>query len=130
MGVEVDDETAERLVKALDVNGPSDANPRAARAAVAGDRYLTLPSLWCILPRAVRTLNFLPTNGFSTKPLKVKLLAGEQKAAEFLLLRISYFFLLVLKEIYHCWTYVYFSRGLSQMEVTLHPLEKEKRKNT
>ena len=26
----------------------------------------------------VRTLNFLPTNGFSTKPLKVKLLAGEQ----------------------------------------------------
>ena len=24
----------------------------------------------------------MPTNGFSTKPLKVKLLAGEQKAAE------------------------------------------------
>ena len=31
----------------------------------------------------VRTLTFLPTiNGFSIKPLKVKLLAGEQKAAE------------------------------------------------
>ena len=28
---------------------------------------------------AVRT-NFLPTNGFSTKPLKVKVLAGEQNA--------------------------------------------------
>ena len=26
--------------------------------------------------------NFLPTNGFSIKPLKVKLLAGEQKATE------------------------------------------------
>ena len=26
--------------------------------------------------------NFLPPNGFSTKPLKVKLLAGEQKATE------------------------------------------------
>ena len=25
--------------------------------------------------------NFLPTNGFSIKPLKVKLLAGEQKAS-------------------------------------------------
>ena len=32
------------------------------------------PLLWCILPRAVRTL---------TKPPKVKLLAGEQKATEF-----------------------------------------------
>ena len=34
----------------------------------------------------VRTLTFLPTNGFSIKPLKlklkVKLLAGEQKATE------------------------------------------------
>ena len=30
----------------------------------------------------VRTLNFLPTNGFSIEPLKVKLLAGEQKATE------------------------------------------------
>ena len=28
--------------------------------------------------------NFLPTYGFSTKPLKVKLLAGEQKATEIL----------------------------------------------
>ena len=28
--------------------------------------------------------NFLPANGFSIKPLKVKLLAGEQKATEFL----------------------------------------------
>ena len=37
---------------------------------------------WCILPRDVRTLTCLPTNGFSTKPLKVKLLAGEQKATE------------------------------------------------
>ena len=27
----------------------------------------------------------MPTHGFSTKPLKVKLLAGEQKATEFLL---------------------------------------------
>ena len=26
--------------------------------------------------------NFLPTSGFSTKPLKVKLLAGEQKATQ------------------------------------------------
>ena len=26
--------------------------------------------------------NLLPTNGFSIKPLKVKLLAGEQKATE------------------------------------------------
>ena len=31
----------------------------------------------------VRTLTFLPTEGFSIKPLKVKLLAGEQKATEF-----------------------------------------------
>ena len=28
--------------------------------------------------------NFLPTNGFSIKPPKVKLLAGEQKATKFL----------------------------------------------
>ena len=27
--------------------------------------------------------NFLPTDGFSTKPLKVRLLAGEQKATEY-----------------------------------------------
>ena len=37
--------------------------------------------LWCILPSNVRT-NFLPTHGFSIKPLNVKLLAGEQKATE------------------------------------------------
>ena len=30
----------------------------------------------------VRTLTFLPTNGFSIKPPKGKLLAGEQKATE------------------------------------------------
>ena len=30
----------------------------------------------------VRTLTCLPTKGFSIKPLKVKLLAGEQKATE------------------------------------------------
>ena len=30
----------------------------------------------------VRTLTFLPTNGFSIKPLTVKLLAGEQKATK------------------------------------------------
>ena len=30
----------------------------------------------------VKILTFLPTNGFSTKPLKVKLLAVEQKATE------------------------------------------------
>ena len=35
------------------------------------------PSLWCIL-----LVNFLPANRFSMKPLKVKLLAGEQKATE------------------------------------------------
>ena len=34
------------------------------------------------LPRDVRTLNLLPTDGFFIKPLKVKLLAGEQKATE------------------------------------------------
>ena len=31
---------------------------------------------------AVRTFNFLPTHGFSTKPRKDKLLAGVQKATE------------------------------------------------
>ena len=29
-------------------------------------------------------LHFLPTNGFSIKPLKVKLLAGEQNATEYI----------------------------------------------
>ena len=36
-------------------------------------------ALWCIL-LGCQDFNFLPTNGFSIKPLKVKLLAGEQKA--------------------------------------------------
>ena len=35
--------------------------------------------LWCIL-LGCQDFNFLPTNGISIKPLKVKLLAGEQKA--------------------------------------------------
>ena len=37
--------------------------------------------LWCSLLGCL-DFNFLPTNGLSTKPLKVKLLAGEQKATE------------------------------------------------
>ena len=41
------------------------------------------PFLWCILI-GCQDFNLLPTNGFSIKPLKVKLLAGEQKATEFL----------------------------------------------
>ena len=39
--------------------------------------------LWCMLPRDVRTeQRFANFCGFSTKPLKVKLLAGEQKATQ------------------------------------------------
>ena len=38
-------------------------------------------NLWCILPGSW-DFNFLPTNGFSIKPLTVKLLAGEQNATE------------------------------------------------
>ena len=34
--------------------------------------------------------NFLPTNGFSIGPLKVKLLAGEQKATELKGTRLSW----------------------------------------
>ena len=30
----------------------------------------------------IRTLTFVPTNGFSITPLKAKLVAGEQKATE------------------------------------------------
>ena len=42
-----------------------------------------LPALpWRILLGCL-DFNFWPTNGFSIKPLKVKLLAGEQKATEF-----------------------------------------------
>ena len=41
----------------------------------------TLANLWCML-LGCEDCNFLPTNGFSIKPLKVKLLAGEQKATE------------------------------------------------
>ena len=37
--------------------------------------------LCCIL-LGFYDFNFLPTNGFSIKPLKVKLFAGEQKAPE------------------------------------------------
>ena len=41
------------------------------------------PYLWCILPRAVRTEELFANKfAFSTKLLKVKLLAGEQKATE------------------------------------------------
>ena len=36
-------------------------------------------TLWCILLGG-QDFNFLPTNGFSIKPLTVKLLAVEQKA--------------------------------------------------
>ena len=39
--------------------------------------------LWCILPRDVGSLTFCRLIGFSFKPLKVKLSAGEQKVAEF-----------------------------------------------
>ena len=39
-------------------------------------------TLCCILTRDVRSFIFLPTNGISMKPLKVKLLAGEQKATK------------------------------------------------
>ena len=35
-----------------------------------------------ILPRDVRISTFCQLNGFSSKPLEVKLLAGEQKATE------------------------------------------------
>ena len=38
-------------------------------------------NIWCIL-LGCWDFNFLPTNGFSIKTLKVKLLAGEQKATE------------------------------------------------
>ena len=34
------------------------------------------------MPRDVRTSFFLPPSGFAIKPLKVKLVAGEQKATE------------------------------------------------
>ena len=37
--------------------------------------------LWCIL-LGCSDFNFLPTNGFSIKPLKVKLLAGQLEATE------------------------------------------------
>ena len=42
----------------------------------------TAPNLWRILPRDVRTLTVCQLMGFPTKPLKVKLFAGEQKATE------------------------------------------------
>ena len=38
-------------------------------------------NLWCMLLGG-KDFNFLPTNWFSINPLKVKLLAGEQKATE------------------------------------------------
>ena len=44
-------------------------------------RTLTF-NLWCILPRDVRTLTFSQKNRFSIKPLKTKLVAGEQNATE------------------------------------------------
>ena len=37
--------------------------------------------LWCILLGCL-DFNFLPTDGFTVKTPKVKLLAGEQKATE------------------------------------------------
>ena len=39
--------------------------------------FLGSPNLWCIL-LGCWDVNLLPTNGFPLKPLKVKLLAGEQ----------------------------------------------------
>ena len=42
---------------------------------------LALRILWCILLGCL-DFNFLPTNGSSIKPLKVELLAGEQKTTE------------------------------------------------
>ena len=39
------------------------------------------PLLWCML-LGCSDFKFLPTSGFSIKPLKVELLAGEQKATE------------------------------------------------
>ena len=38
-------------------------------------------ALWCIL-LGCSDFNFLPTSGFFIKPLKAKLLAGEQKATK------------------------------------------------
>ena len=43
---------------------------------------LTSGTLLCCILLACWDFTFLPTNGFSIKPLRVKLLAGEQKATE------------------------------------------------
>ena len=56
--------------------------------AFADIRSMILIPFLCILPRDVRTLTFLPTKRFFFKPLKVKLLAGEQKATKFSVLMI------------------------------------------
>ena len=48
-----------------------------------GSQIVGAPFIFGAFCLDVRTLiNFLPTNGLSIKPLKVKLLAGEQKATE------------------------------------------------
>ena len=54
---------------------------RARQWQLKHAKHLKPFTLWCILLGWL-DFDFLPTNGFSIKPLKVKLL-GEQKATEY-----------------------------------------------